>query len=58
MGFWWVLPILILIGLYFAFYPRRIAYTSRDTSIEIARKRYANGEISKVEFDEIKRNLQ
>ncbi len=58
MGYWWVLPILILVGLYFAFYPRRLAYTNREDSMEIARRRYARGEISKDKFGDIQRNLK
>jgi putative membrane protein len=58
MSFWWVVPILILVGLYFAFYPRRLAYTNREDSMEIARRRYARGEISKDEFGDIQRNLK
>lgn len=30
---------------------------STDSALEIAQKRYAKGEISKEQFDEIKRNL-
>jgi uncharacterized membrane protein len=58
MGFWWVFPILILISLYFAFYPRRLAYSNREDSMEIARRRYTRGEISKEEFGEIQRNIK
>jgi len=58
MGYWWALPIIILIGLYFAFNPSRLAYTNRGDSMEIARQRYARGEISKEEYEEIQRNLQ
>lgn len=29
-----------------------------DSPLEIARRRYANGEISKEEFEKLKRNLQ
>ncbi len=58
MGFWWILPILILAGFYFIFVPRmRNDYTQEDTAKEIARMRYARGEISKDEYDEILRNL-
>lgn len=32
--------------------------TSREDAVEIARKRYAKGEISKEEFEQIKRELQ
>jgi putative membrane protein len=58
MGYWWVFPILILIGLYFAFYPRRLAYINREDPMEIVRQRYARGEISKEEYEDIQRNLQ
>jgi uncharacterized membrane protein len=58
MGFWWILPILILAGFYFIIVPRmRNDYTQEDTAKAIARMRYARGEISKDEYDEILRNL-
>ena len=52
MGYWWILPILILVGLYFAFYPRRLTNTNYEDSMEIARRRYARGEISTQEYEE------
>jgi uncharacterized membrane protein len=58
IGYWWVLPVLILISLYFAFYPRRFTYTNREGPFDIARRRYARGEISKKKYEEIQENLQ
>jgi putative membrane protein len=33
-------------------------HNSPDTPLEIVKKRYAKGDISKEEFDEIKRDLE
>lgn len=39
-------------------YPHQPPYqTQRDDALETARRRYANGEITKDEFEEIKRTL-
>jgi putative membrane protein len=37
--------------------PRGIQSIQKDSPLEIAKKRYARGEITKEELDEIKRNL-
>ena len=65
MGFWglgwgmWFWLLIIGGAAYFFFItyrPRRDYY--RETPLEIARNRYARGEITSEEFEEIKRNLE
>ena len=55
MWFW----ILIIAGIAYYFYggyrPRRIVKT--NSPLEVARMRYARGEITLEEFEEIKRNI-
>jgi len=57
MGYWWIVPI-IFIGMFFVFYPRRRISFKRDYPEDIARRRYARGEISKEEYDDIVKTLK
>jgi len=52
IGYWWIVPILF-IGMFFFFYPRRRASFQHDYPEDIARRRYARGEITKEEYDDI-----
>jgi uncharacterized membrane protein len=56
-GMWFWLLIIAGIAYYFygGFKPRRVRRAS--TPLNVARMRYANGEISLEEFEEIKRNI-
>jgi len=54
MMIFWVLMILVVVWL---FQNARRDKTSTESALEIAQKRYAKGEISKEQLDEIKRNL-
>jgi putative membrane protein len=67
MNFWgggaimWVL-LLIIIGILVYFLAQNLSSgasvgTSKDTPLEILKKRYARGEITKDEFEEMKRSL-
>lgn len=51
---------LVLIGfaIYQAFYAPRGYRTRREDPLEIARRRYAEGEISREEHEELRRKLQ
>jgi len=54
MLFW-----LVLIGLivWVVFSPKMIHSIEKDSPLDIAKRRYARGEISQKELEEIKRNL-
>jgi putative membrane protein len=54
MGFFWVI---VIIGLFLLFNGGRIGVRTDDRARAIARERYARGEITKEEFDEITKNL-
>ena len=57
-GMWFWLIIIGGLGYFFFinYSPRRVSY-ARETPLEIAKNRYAKGEISLEEFEEIKRTL-
>jgi putative membrane protein len=56
MGVVWILLILAVAAVVMLLV-NRPAGTSGDRSIEIARERYARGEITHEQFDELKRHL-
>jgi putative membrane protein len=53
---WLIAVVVILIALYFIFQGQKNR-TTRETPLEILKKRYAKGEITKEEYDTMKRNL-
>ncbi len=59
---WSILIILIVLVIYFIVrsqrYQRLREYSERETPLEIAKKRYARGEVTKEEYEQIKRALQ
>ncbi|PWI33201.1 electron transporter RnfE [Vibrio albus] len=55
MFLFWILLIIAIIWLVFSSKNRNNSPT--ETALDIAKKRYAAGEITKEELDEIKRNL-
>lgn len=64
MGFGWIFMIifwlLVILGVVFLFQTltRDSAKTGREDSLEILKKRYAKGEISKEEFERMKDDLK
>lgn len=54
MMIFWILIIVVIVWL---IQNQRNDKTSAESALDIAKKRYAKGEISKEELDEIKRNL-
>ncbi|MCJ2375277.1 SHOCT domain-containing protein [Vibrio sp. ZSDZ34] len=55
MFLFWILFAVVLVWLILAYRVR--GETPSETPLEIAKKRYAAGEISRTELDEIKRQL-
>jgi putative membrane protein len=72
MNFWWggafmwiVFLIVIVVVVYFVLqstrarsYDSSLRETPRETSIDIVKRRYARGEISKEEFEQMKKDLE
>ena len=66
-GWWmvggWVLMLLIWVGiaflaiLAFKWFPRHTESAEKQTPLDIARERYAKGEITKEQFEQIKKDL-
>ena len=66
---WWIFPLIMIVGMiimFFLFFGRRGGRSSwcgfgdqkdTETPLDILKKRYAKGEISKEEFDRIKKDL-
>ncbi len=54
MIFFWILMVLVVVWL---IQSSRGDKTSTESALEIAKKRYAKGEINKEQLDEIKRNI-
>ena len=53
----WLIPVIVVaIAIYFIVQAQR-GGGARETPLEILKKRYAKGEISKEEFDRMKRDL-
>jgi putative membrane protein len=68
LGSWWIyvgwlILILIWIGIAvlgwqsFKWFSRRNASKAKQTQIDIAKERYAKGEITKEQFEQIKKDL-
>jgi putative membrane protein len=58
-GLMMLFPILIIVLIFYFFEKReKNSTTGTDTPLDILKKRYARGEITKEEFDEIKKDLQ
>jgi putative membrane protein len=66
---WWIFPLIMIVGMiimFFLFFGRRGGRSSwcgfgdqkdTETPLDILKKRYAKGEITKEEFDRIKKDL-
>lgn len=52
-----LVPLIILVVIYFIFQDKIVINKTEKSPVDILRVRYAKGEISKIEFDEMKQNL-
>lgn len=62
MGFWWIVGLVIMalvvwLAAVFLRRPPHHRYSQEESALDILKKRYANGEISKEEFDQMSRDL-
>lgn len=55
--FWWLFWIIILIWIFLLPYGIPSRRNKKEKPLEILKRRYANGEISKEEYEEAKRTL-
>ena len=56
--FWWIFWIIILIWVFATPYNFLGQLTKKETSLDILKKRFAKGEITKEEFEEKKKFLE
>ncbi|MES2577844.1 MAG: SHOCT domain-containing protein [Bacteroidota bacterium] len=56
--FWWIFWIIILIWVFASPYNFLGQRTKKETSLDILKKRFAKGEITKEEFEEKKKFLE
>ena len=52
----WIIPVLIVVLIIFLFRNTNTP-SQKETPLEILKKRYAKGEITKEQFEEIKKNI-
>lgn len=57
MFFWWFLIIAFIVLLVKTFFNSSTHKSDRETPLEILKRRYADGEIDREEFEEKKRDL-
>ncbi|MEX2463389.1 MAG: SHOCT domain-containing protein [Balneolaceae bacterium] len=57
MFFWWLLIIALVVIIVRAFINLNNANATSETPMDILKRRYANGEIDKEEFEERKKDL-
>ncbi len=55
---WWILWILLMVWIFATPWNIPGQRTNKDTPLDILKRRFANGEIAKEEFDERKKILQ
>jgi putative membrane protein len=55
---WLILLILLGVAAYFVFSGKKLIRHGDETPLEILKKRYAKGEVSKQEFEKMKKDLE
>lgn len=55
----WLIPLLIIVGIYFflKIISQKKSSQNPESPLDILKKRYANGEITKEQFEEMKKNI-
>ncbi|MBC9795783.1 SHOCT domain-containing protein [Sinomicrobium weinanense] len=59
-GLWWIFWVILIVGAAWLIYLKSTGNNtggSKDSPLEILKKRYAKGEISKEEYEETKKTL-
>jgi len=54
--FWWIFWVILIIVIYYLINSQK-RRTKSETSLEILKKRFAKGEITKEEFERLKKSL-
>ncbi|MCK0178061.1 SHOCT domain-containing protein [Flavobacteriaceae bacterium S0862] len=55
---WWIVGLFVLIGIFWFLYEISFRGPKKDDSLQILKKRFASGKISKEEYEESKKILE
>ena len=55
--FMWLIPVIVIIVAFYLIMQAQKGRTIQETPLEILKKRYVKGEITKEQFDQMKRDL-
>jgi putative membrane protein len=55
--FMWLIPVIVIIIAFYLILQAQKGKATRETPLEILKKRYAKGELTKEQFDQMKRDL-
>jgi len=55
--FMWLIPVIVIVIVFYFMMQSQKGRIVRETPLEILKKRYAKGEITKEEYDRIKQDL-
>ncbi|MCK0180658.1 SHOCT domain-containing protein [Flavobacteriaceae bacterium S0862] len=55
---WWIVWLFVLIGIFWFLYKTSFRGPQKEDSLQILKKRFANGKISKEEYEESKKILE
>ncbi|GAA4948020.1 hypothetical protein GCM10023314_21660 [Algibacter agarivorans] len=55
---WWIVGLFVLIGIFWFLFKTSFREPTKDNALQILKKRFANGEISKEEYEESKKTLE
>ncbi len=57
MVFWWGLVIVLVLAVFKWFQGQNAPTTNKESALDILKKRYASGELSKTEYETMKKEL-